>query len=618
MKKYYVILLILLASWLLSCVKEVTKSEKKPNVILIVTDDQGYGDMACLGNPWLKTPNLDALWGESTRLTDFHVSPTCSPTRAALMTGRYNNRTGVWHTVTGRSLLRENETTMAQIFQDNGYATGMFGKWHLGDNYPRRPMDIGFEKTVLHKGGAIGNTNDYWDNDYFDDYYVDNGKIKQFEGYCTDVWFEEAMKFIDTNKDKPFFCYIPTNAAHEPYYVEDKYSNSYKNDTSIVSPEFYGMIANIDENIGELRSYLKNQNLDKNTIIIYMTDNGTSGGILFEGHRYNDFHVKKGFNAGMRGRKASAYDGGHRVPFFIHWPEGGLDQGMDFDGLSAHIDILPTLLDMCKLDSIGKNKIDGSSLWPYFQDKKQWEKGNRTLIVDSQRKEEPEFYRGSSVMQKDWRLVYGSELYDMRTDPGQTIDVADVYPEKVKEMQEHYKEWYNDVFSDYKTKSYIHIGSDKVTEMVLSCHDWMNPNTQDKTKIIQDNGDYFVPYDQTIIRKGPLLNGYWDINVLTSGKYKIDLMRWPKEANKSIREGILASTVAIPGGEPFGAGIALDINKAQLKIQEFDKTINVTETMESAEFVVDLNKGKTSLHTCFAGPDDLSLGAYYVYINKIE
>lgn len=621
MNKYiiYIILFNLQLFLLTSCINSGNENiNSQPNVFLIMTDDQGYGDLACLGNPWIKTPNMDKLWEVSVRLTDFHVSPTCSPTRSALMTGKYNDRTGVWHTVTGRSLLRENEITMAQIFKENGYSTGMFGKWHLGDNYPRRPMDLGFNKAVRHRGGAIGNTNDYWDNDYFDDYYFDNGEARKFEGYCTDVWFNEAKKFIDDSENEPFFCYIATNAPHGPLYIEDKYSDPYKSDTLIPSAEFYGMITNIDENIGKLRTYLTEKGLDKNTILIFMTDNGTASGVILDGHRFNGFPNKFGYSAGMRGKKGSPYDGGHRVPCFIHWPSAGLDKGVDFDGLAAHIDILPTLAEMCNLEKKGENKLDGISLWPYILGKKKWEKDKRTLFVDSQRLEEPEYYRGSSVMQKNWRLVYGKELYDMKTDPGQRIDVADVYPEKVKEMQELYKAWYDDVFSDYTTKSYIQIGSESNPKMVLSSHDWMGVVKPDGTRAAQPGQEDTPPFAHSIIRRGPQLNGYWDIEVLTSGKYKFELMRWPKEARRSLREGIPASTIPIPGGEPFGKGNALDINGARLKVQDYDELVDVTEEMNSADFVINLKKGKTKLNTWFTGPDDLSLGAYYVYINSIE
>jgi arylsulfatase A-like enzyme len=494
----------------------------------------------------------------------------------------------------------------------------MFGKWHLGDNYPRRPIDLGFQKAVWHMGGAIGNTNDYWDNDYFDDHYRDNGEIRQFNGYCTDVWFGEAIKFMDSNKDKPFFCYIPTNAAHGPLYVEDKYSDSYKGDTLIPSPNFYGMITNIDENIGKLRKYLEDNKLDQNTILIFMTDNGTASGIEFKDNWRDGTDAIHGYNFGMRGKKGSPYEGGHRVPCFMHWPAGNLSNGKDFDGLTAHIDILPTLAEMCNLEKKDGNKLDGVSLWPYLNGKEPWEKGKRTLFVDSQRLEEPEFYRGSSVMQKNWRLVYGKELYNMQNDPGQTTNVAALYPEKVKEMQDLYKGWFDDVFSNYKTKSHIQIGSEKAPDMILSSHDWMEVVKPDGTRAAQPGQEDTPPFAHSIIRRGPLLNGCWDIEVLENGKYKIELMRWPKEAGKAITKGIPVSTIPIPGGEPFGEGKALNINGAKLKVQDFEETVEVTSGMKTCDFLVNLNKGKTKLQTWFTGPDGLSLGAYYVYISRIE
>lgn len=611
-KIYYLTILFLIP--IFSC----SIKENKPNVILVITDDQGYGDIAAHGNPWIKTPGMDQLWEQSVRLTDYHVCPTCAPTRAALMTGRYNNRTGVWHTVTGRTLLRENEVTMAEVFKDNGYSTGMFGKWHLGDNYPRRPIDVGFDKAVYHGGGAVGNTNDYWDNDYFDDHYYDDGEYKPFEGYCTDVWFNEAMSFIDSEKGGPFFCYIATNAPHGPLYVEDKYSDPYRGDSLIPQPRFNGMITNIDENIGNLRNFLSEKDLDENTIFIFMTDNGSAGGVVLDGIRWNaGFPTDKGFNAGMRGMKASPYDGGHRVPCFIHWPAGGLSEGIDFDGLTAHIDILPSLMEMCGLENASSNKLDGISLWKYIKGELKWVKGKRTLIVDSQRVEEPEHYRSSAVMQKNWRLVNGTELYNMKYDPGQRMDVSMKYPWKVEEMRGLYQDWFTDVFTDYKTRSYIHIGAPEIKTMVLSSHDWMEVVNADGIRAAKPGGEDTPPFAHPQMRRGWLRNGYWDIEIEKEGSYKFELMRWPKEAGRGIRDSIPASTKPIPGGQPFSAGKALDIDNARLQIQDFDETISVTDEMSTASFEVILKKGKTKLRTWFTGDNDLSLGAYWVYVTKL-
>ena len=303
-----------------------------PNVIIIITDDQGYGDLACHGNPIIKTPNLDKLYTQSTRFTNFHVSPTCSPTRAALMTGHYANRTGVWHTIGGRSLLRKDEKTIANIFAENNYSTAIFGKWHLGDNYPYRPEDRGFQETLVHGAGGIGQVPDFFDNDYYDDTYLYNGKPKKYKGYCTDVWFEEAMNYIENQKNQPFFCYISTNAPHSPFYVNDTYSNLYRGFPNVPSKEFYGMITNIDDNIGLLMNKLEDLKIADNTIVIFITDNGSAMGE----HKSKKINP---YNAGLRGKKNSEYDGGHRVPFFIRWKNGNIEAGRDISQITSHIDV---------------------------------------------------------------------------------------------------------------------------------------------------------------------------------------------------------------------------------------------------------------------------------------
>ncbi|MXX02485.1 MAG: sulfatase-like hydrolase/transferase, partial [Gemmatimonadetes bacterium] len=264
-------------------------SDKRPNVILVITDDQGYGDLGCTGHPWLKTPRIDAFHDDAVRLTDFHVSPLCTPTRGALMTGRRPVRNGAWATCWGRSILRKSETTMADVFGAAGYRTAMFGKWHLGDNYPYRPQDRGFQHVVAHKGGGVGQTPDFWGNNYFDDTYFHNGAPVEHAGYCTDVWFDEAIRFIEgcaggqsatgeAGSDAPFFVYLSTNAPHTPYLVSEEYARPYHGNPDVPEPEFCGMIANIDENFGRLRRRLAELDLEENTILIFMTDNGSSGG----------------------------------------------------------------------------------------------------------------------------------------------------------------------------------------------------------------------------------------------------------------------------------------------------------------------------------------------------
>lgn len=289
----------------------------KPNVIVIMTDDQGYGDLSAHGNPYVKTPRLDALHRESIRFTDFHVDPTCSPTRAALLTGRYSARAGVWLTYAGRNHLRRDEVTLADVFAHNGYATGIFGKWHLGDNYPFRPNDRGFQESLVHGGGVIGEAPDHWGNDYFDDVYLRNGNPERVSGYCTDVWFDEAMRFIRASQDGPFFVYLPTNAPHGPRHLPAGRLEPFLNRPGIPESRarFYGMMRQIDDNVGRLRTHLSESGLNDNTILVFLTDNGGTGGATLRTTLKpgETGFLVNGFNAGMRGKKGAAYEGGHRA-----------------------------------------------------------------------------------------------------------------------------------------------------------------------------------------------------------------------------------------------------------------------------------------------------------------
>jgi len=295
-----------------------------------------------------------------------------------------------------------------------------------------------------------------------------------------------------------------------------------------------------------------------------------------------------------------------------------MSEGVDFDGLTAHIDILPSLIEMCGLENGSSNKLDGVNLWEYIKGELKWKKGKRTLIVDSQRVEEPEHYRSSAVMQKDWRLINGTELYNMKYDPGQRMDVSMKFPGKVEEMKGLYQDWFTDVFTDYKTRSFIHIGAPEIKSMVLSSHDWMEVVNADGIRAAKPGGEDTPPFAHPQMRRGWQRNGYWDIEVVQDGKYKFELMRWPKEAGRAIKEGIPASEIPIPGGSPFGPGIALDIENARLQIQNFDQSTSVSEAMERVTFEVQLKAGKTKLKTWFTGKDGLSLGAYYVYVSKLD
>jgi arylsulfatase A-like enzyme len=554
------------------------RGDRPPNVVLVLTDDQGYGDLGCLGNLLLQTPSLDSLYRQSVRLTDFHVSPTCAPTRAALMTGRYCNRTGVWHTVMGRSLLRRDEVTMADVFAAGGYRTGIFGKWHLGDNYPFRPQERGFQEVLVHGGGGVGQTPDYWGNRYFDDTYWHNGTPEKQKGYCTDVWFDAALRFIEANRDRPFFAYIPTNAAHGPYNVAEKYSHLYAG-KDVPNANFYGMITNIDENMGRLLNKLRALGLEDNTILIFMTDNGTAAG----------FQGKRGFNAGMRGNKGSEYDGGHRVPCFVRWPAGGLGGGKDIGRLTAHIDLLPTLIALCGLPKPKGVKFDGTSLAPLLKNgDADWP--DRILVTDSQRIEHPEKWRKNALMTDRWRLVNGKELYDIHADPGQKNDVAGDYSEVVRKLRLAYEDWWADVSPQFDEYCEIVIGSDQENPARLTCHDW--------------HGGAEPPWNQTHILKGEPSNGFWAVEVAQAGEYEFALRRWPRELDQPIN-------AAIPGGQ------AIQASTARLTMGEIELASPVAAGAKEVVFRTRLKPGKMKLQTWLTAENGTSRGAYFIYVRRL-
>ena len=582
---------------------------KQPNVVFVLTDDQGYGDLGCHGNEVIKTPHIDRLYGESIRFTNFHVSPTCSQTRAQLLTGRYPTRTGVWHTIAGRSLLHKDEVTLADRFADSGYRTGLFGKWHLGDNYPFRPKDRGFQTVLTHGGGGIGNIQDYWDNDYFDDTYRHNGKWEKQAGYCTDIWFQRATQFIEKNKERPFFCYIATNAPHSPFLVPGKYERMYEGKN--LDPEmarFYGMITNIDDQIGKLRAKLKEWDLDENTIFIYMTDNGSSRGWRASKGKYR-------FNAGMRGGKGSQYDGGHRVPFFVHYPNGGLTSGKKVDRLTAGIDLLPTLVELCQLKGNEKNVLDGVSLLPLLKDPKTkaWEE--RTLTVHLQRIIRPVKWRRTAVMTDRYRLVNETELYDMQSDIGQQKDISADHPELVLKLQGEYEKWWSSLQAAMSRDCEIVIGSRHENPTTLTTHDVLG----------------VVAWNQDQVYAAARADGYWAIDVERDGLYQFTLRRWPKESNTAITGAAkipedLRSRYRVRKKNGLGRTYSrvsrtIKVTSARLKVGGFDEDKLVPLDAMSVSFQVRLKKGSTRLQAWFLdGTYPLGadvFGVYYVTAERI-
>jgi arylsulfatase A-like enzyme len=570
----------------------------KPNVVLVITDDQGYGDLSCHGNPILKTPNIDQLHGESVRLTNYHVSPTCAPTRGALMSGHYTNRCGPWHTIMGRSMLFIGEKTLGEVFKESGYATGMFGKWHLGDNYPYRPEDRGFTEVVRHGGGGAGQTPDLWDNSYFDDMYFHNSVPKRYKGYCSDVYFAEAKRFINESLEakKPFFAYISTNAPHGPFHCPDKYWKPYSELTKKHGGDkvaiFFGMIANIDENVGTMRDFLKEKGIADNTIFIFTTDNGSASG-------------SKVHNSGMSGKKNSNTEGGHRVPFFLHWKDGGFTTGTDLNQLSAHIDILPTLVELCGLKPIEVSyKLDGKSLAPIMKNPKaQW--ADRTITTDSQRVRDPIKWRNCSTMTQKWRLLNGEKLYDITKDPAQKNDLSKEFPEVVKKLRADYGAWWTDISPAFKKFSRIVVGNPAENPAALTSHDWLT--TGDPT-----------PWNQQHIRSGVPSNGVWAIKVESAGKYKISLRRWPRES-KTSSDSPLAPGAPVPGLKAFRetAGKAFDIKTVNLIAGDQKQELTYTSGAQEVTFELDLKAGPLELQGYFMLKNGKKIGTYFAYVEKM-
>lgn len=571
-----------------------TTMGKSPNVVLIITDDQGYGDIGAHGNTMIRTPHLDALAKQSVRLTNFHVDPTCAETRSALMTGKYSCRVGVWHTIMGRSILRADEKIMPQYFAEAGYRCGQFGKWHLGDNYPFRPHDRGFHEALYSGGGGVGQSPDHWGNDYFDDVYSRNGRPEQQTGYCTDVWFRNALSFIEKNKDQPFFCYIATNAPHSPYNVHQKYSQPYV-ERGVPQPmaNFYGMIENIDENVGGLLQKLDDWQLAENTVVIFMTDNGTAAGVAGGGAGGKkkgpaDNAKWKGFSAGMRAQKGSQYDGGHRVPCFIRAPflKSALP-GRDLNLLAAHFDLLPTLQQLCKLPVPQRSReaesLDGVSLVPLLNGES-WRK--RTLVVHSQRREHPEKWHKCAVMSEEYRLVDGKELYDMNADPGQKNDIAAADEEVVAKLREEYEKWWKHVSPRFGEYSDILLGAATAPSQELCCHDW-HP------------GDPVTPWNQSGqagVAGNPLVNGWWAVKVARPGKYQFILRMRPEGTEHKV-----------PAGE------------ARVKIGEKEGIVKIAEGAENATIELDLQPtDHVRLQSWLTQTDGKSRGAYYTTVRRLD
>ncbi len=478
---------------------------KTPNVLIVMTDDQGLGDFSFMGNPVLRTPNLDAYARQSVRLTDFHVCPMCSPTRGQLLTGLSALRNGATSVTAGRTFLRPGIPTLADAFGKAGYRTGIFGKWHLGDFYPHRPIDKGFQESVYHLGwGQLQSTPEF-DWPLIDGRYFHNGVEKRYKGHCTDFWFDSATAWIKEcqQQNAPFFCYLPTNAPHAPCIDLDEYTRPYQGKGPA---GFFGMIAHVDKRFGDLMKFLAEQGLADDTIVVFMTDNGGTAGV-------------KTFNAGLRAGKTTLYEGGHRVPCWIRWPNGKLGEPRDVNVPAQNTDVMPTLYELCGIKPSQGNTRDeiyrGISLAPLLREGE--DLPDRKLVV--QYGQIPAKF-DSCVIWGKWRLVKGSELYDIHADRAQQTDLAAQHADVVSTMREHYERWWRGLEPLLNEFVPISIGAKAQPVVELNSGDWEG--------IYADNSGY--------VRQaaGGSTGGHWNIQVEEPGDYTFTLRRWPERAHVAL------------------------------------------------------------------------------------
>ena len=520
MKRLTILILIIMAiggRWSAVYAQKRAVGRQAPNILLIMTDDQGYGDFGFTGNPHVKTPNIDQLAARSTRLTNYHNSPVCAPTRASLLTGRYHQRTGVHDTYNGGAIMAAGETTLAEILSRNGYQTGIVGKWHLGDNYPFRPSDQGFQYSLVHGGGGVGQPGDFYENfirtdsSYFNTTLSENNRKVQRQGYCTDVFTDQALEFLKEKKAAPFFLYVSYNAPHTPLQLPKKYENMYKDlafDTETDRQEgkawakmtdndkaaarkVYGMATNIDDNVGRILAELKKLGLEENTIVIFLTDNGNQ---------------QLRFNTGFRGLKGSAWEGGTRVPFLISGA-GLFEQNKDVNALLAHIDVVPTLLEAAKIPLPASIKTDGRSALKTIQGKPA---APRTFY-NSWNRGWPEPYRNAAFYQNNYKLVASNAdgddldtfgLFDLEKDPFEQNNLVQSQPALARQLKKGLDSVFTDISnSPNLTPRHVIVGSPHEPVSILTRQD---ANGTNMGAWLSDKA-----------------TGYWNITIAQDGYYNL-------------------------------------------------------------------------------------------------
>ncbi|WP_420400479.1 arylsulfatase [Flagellimonas sp.] len=466
----------------------------------MMTDDQGYGDIGAHGNPYLKTPNMESIGKEGIEMTHFLAYPNCSASRAAVLTGRYPYRTGVTAVTQVDHFMNTSEITLAEILSEYGYRTGIFGKWHLGDNAPMRPTDQGFQEALVHKGGGIGQAAGPSGNTYFDPILEHNNSSKKYKGYCDDIFTEATLDFISKKDKRPFFAYLATNLPHFPLQVPEERAEPYrKMGLHEDNARTYGMIDNIDYNVGRVLSKLRELDIEENTLVIFLSDNGPRNR-----RTKNDVYPGR-WVANLRGTKTSVYECGIRVPFYVRWP-GIIKPEQTLKTMGTVIDIFPTILEVCKIDSPGKIKIDGKSLLSLWKNQ-EFDFGDRSYFTQMHYGPTPFKYMHFAVRTQKYKLVSphdfphgilyqpkdeelqevlsNLELYDIEEDPSERLNLAKKHPEIVENLLEKYENWFDEVTEERDSKGIqrIHLGARIQPVVHLSRFDWGGPRVISKNQL---------------------------------------------------------------------------------------------------------------------------------------
>ena len=586
-------------------VAESKAEPSRPNIVIVMIDDMGYGDLSCHGSPHIETPCLDTLHASSVRLTDFHVAPMCSPTRGQLLTGVDAMRNGSTIVASSRMMVRADLPMMPAHFVAAGYATAQFGKWHLGENHPHRPQDRGFQETLCFPLQEISSLSDYWENDYFDPMLNHNGKHERFVGYCTDIFFDQAIQWMTVQQatKKPFLCYLPLNACHGPQWSPEPIRAKLRKEFPNLSPGQIGylaMLVNADANVGRLETFLVDHGLRDNTIVVFLSDNG-------------GYSLIGTYNAGMRDGKSRLAEGGHRVPCFIRWPNGGIggsNKGRNVSGLTEVQDLLPTLLDLCGVAAIGESKFDGISLVPALRE--DVAVPDRTLIVQYG---QPHPFQMTCVMRGRWRLLSDvkglakgeAELYDLDRDPMQRTNLIQSEATRAAELRAAYDAWWASVEPQTQNRAYITLGHDFANPVTLNSAEW------------RENAMGGVPG----LREGRKRHDSWDVEVSQAGMYQIGLHRWPVESGLAIKAPAPAwrpRDTSVPDHAGFSSGKALPIDRAKLRIGDQLLDTIVTDSDKGAIFRLPLmTTGRTRLEAWFTDASDKPVcGAFFVTVSRLD